>query len=130
LWDNEKKQQTTTDEDMHFEYVGTNEESGVILRHFRMQATSNFVRKVAGDDVPATVTDFWDIAESMQPRRVLDGDGTVIMMEFERTSVSDGEIEKHFGKLLEECSDEDKETDHFPKMLQYVDLDYQAREYY
>lgn len=125
-----EKQQTDTNDEMHFEYVGTNEESGVILRHFRMQRNSNYIRQMAGDDVRATVTDFWDIAESMQPFRVLDGDGTVILMESVRASVSDAEIEEHFGKLLGECSDEDEATDHFPKMRKYVDLDYEDREYY
>jgi len=131
---NEKNKQTDTNDEMHFEYVGTDEESGIILRHFRMQRNSDYIRQVAGDDVRATVTEFWDIAESMQPLRVLDGDGTVIMMESVKASVSDAEIEEHFGKLLGECSSEEKakdQNDHPPpKMKQFLDLEYEDLEYY
>merc|ERR1711871_1916319 len=40
----------SVDSDWHFEYLGTNEEDGRILRHFRAMRSSEYTNFVFGDD--------------------------------------------------------------------------------
>merc|ERR1712023_278506 len=40
----------SVDSDWHFEYLGTNEEAGRILRHFRIMRNSEYMNFVFGED--------------------------------------------------------------------------------
>merc|ERR1719240_630655 len=72
------------DSDWHFEYMGVNEEDGQVLRHFRIMLSSEFTKYVFGDDSKASLLDFaefWDVAETMQPQRLILGDTGITVFE-------------------------------------------------
>lgn len=126
----EKTKKSKADPDMHFEYVGMEEETGSMLRHFRMTRSHEFLVEVAGDDVKTGVTEFWDDAQTLQPRRIVDLDGTVTMFESIKASLSDADIEKQFGVWLDDCTEQDKTEMGVPTMSKLADLNEQEIEYY
>jgi len=119
------------DSQPHFEYLGTVEEEGRVLRHFRMMSSSSFLTHIVGDAVlPNAATDFWDVAESMQPYRVLDGDGAIFLYDQIEQSVSDSDVLQRFDGFFGACSKEEKDKEVRPTMTQFRDLQAEDVEYY
>jgi len=66
------------DSDWHFEYLGTNEEDGKVLRHFRLIQSTEMVQYLYGESSIgslAAAADFWDEAETLEPRGMMFGNG-------------------------------------------------------
>merc|ERR1719223_1649525 len=60
-------------------------------------------------------TEYWDVAETLVPYRLLSGDGSLVV----------------FDSIVAKCSDDDKLTDTRPDVgSPYVDLDMQGADYY
>jgi len=126
----EKTKKIKADSDMHFEYVGMEEETGSMLRHFRMTRSHEFLVEMAGDDVKTGVTEFWDDAQTLQPRRLVELDGTVTMFASTKASLSDADIEKQFGVWLDDCTEQNNKEMGIPTMSKLVDLNEEEIEYY
>jgi len=126
----EKTKEIKADSDMHFEYIGMEEEGGIMLRHFRMTKNQDFLFEMGGDQVKTGVTEFWDDAQTLQPRRIVGLDGTVTMFLSTKPSLSDADVEKQFGVWLDDCTMQNKETMGVPSITKLVDLNEEEIEYY
>merc|ERR1712023_20764 len=85
----------TMDSDWHFEYLGTNEEDGRVLRHFGVTFSSEYTNFVWGEDAAMSLPNFvqfWDVAETMQPQRLLLGDSITVFDSYNQ-SLSDLDVE-------------------------------------
>jgi len=138
--DQEAKKSGKVDSEWHFEYLGTNEEDGRVLRHFRIMFSSEYTKFIFGDDSKASLpnfAEFWDVAETMQPHRlVLGTDGITEFDSYKIVSDSDVQaaVETRTGKTIADlmkCSDVEaaKETER-PEMDLYSDLSVQDADYY
>merc|ERR1712159_139518 len=90
------KKSATVDSDWHFEYLGTNEEDGRVLRHFGVMFSSEYTNFVFGENTPLSLPNyiqFWDVAETMQPQRLLLGTDSITEFDSYKKSVSDLDVE-------------------------------------
>jgi len=117
----EKKMDGKTSPDVFFEYVGIEEEEGEMFRHFRMKRNHEFLVEVAGSEIRNEVTEFWDQADTLQARYVLEPDGTVVAFS-SMTAVSDADIEHKLAGLMDDCSSKDRGQD-VPEMRGIYDLE-------
>jgi len=138
--DQKARKSDKIDDEWHFEYLGTNEEDGRVLRHFRIMFSSEYTEFIFGDASKASLpnfAEFWDVAETMQPHRlILGGDGITEFGSYKIVSDSDVQaaVETRTGKTiaeLMECSVEEATqfTDR-PKMDLYSDLLGEDANYY
>jgi len=138
--DQEARKSDKVDDEWHFEYLGTNEEDGRVFRHFRIMFSSEYTNFIFGDASKASLpnfAEFWDVAETMQPHRlILGGDGITEFGSYKIVSDSDVQaaVETRTGKTiadLMECSvvEATKFTDR-PQMDLYSDLSEEDADYY
>jgi hypothetical protein len=137
----EAQKKSNLDSDWHFEYMGTNEEDGHVLRHFRIMLSSEFTNFVFGDASKASLlnfAEFWDVAETMQPERLILGDGSITVFESYTQGITDADVQAavraRTGKTVAElmvCSDQEAttKTDR-PEMVLFGDLSPQDADYY
>merc|ERR1719207_181289 len=116
--DQEAKASAKVDTEYHFEYRGLSAE---------------YTKIVWGDDsktASPNFAEFWDVADTMQPHRLVLGGADITMFNSYRQSILDSEVESavqnRTGKSIADlmmCSDEeaDRETD-VPEMSQSKDL--------
>jgi len=114
------EEDSKVDTDMHFELIDTNEEDGVVLRHFRMMASSAFTAYMGNDALKSkdsSHTEYWDVADSLTPYRILSGDGTLTVLNSVTPTCSDADVVAEIKKRLEKdiaglmtCSEEEKHT--------------------
>jgi len=117
----EKKMDGKASPDVFFEYVGIEEEEGEMFRHFRMKRNHEFLVEVAGSEIRNEVTEFWDQADTLQARYILEPDGTVVTFS-SMTAVSDADIEHKLVGLMDDCNSKDRGQD-VPEMRGIHDLD-------
>merc|ERR1712196_764260 len=128
-----KAEKTKAAPDLHFEYVGMEEEAGIMLRHFRATKSSEFLIEMMGDtstNVKRAVTEFWDDAQTLQPHRTVNSEGTVLMVTSMRASLSDAAVEEQFGAWLDDCTERTKTKMGIPTMTKWTDLNAEDIEYY
>jgi len=128
-----KEKETKAAPDLHFEYVGMEEEAGSMLRHFRATKSSEFLVEMMGDtstNVKRAVTEFWDDAQTLQPHRTVNSEGTVLMVTSMRASLSDAAVEEQFGAWLDDCTERTKTKMGIPTMTKWTDLNAEDIEYY
>jgi len=141
----QKIEQTATkldkiDSEWHFEYLGTNEEDGRVLRHFRVMFSSEYTNFIFGDASKVSSPNFakfWDVAETMQPHRlILGGEGITEFGSYKIVSDSDVQaaVETRTGKtmadLLKCSAEEATEFTDRPEMDLYNDLTRADANYY
>jgi len=124
----EKKMDTKASPDVFFEYVGIEEEEGEMFRHFRMKRNHEFLVEMSGSEIRNEVTEFWDQADTMQARHVLEPDGTVVTFS-SMTAVSDADIEHKLAGLMDDCNSQDRGQD-VPEMRVIHDLDEKEVNFY
>jgi hypothetical protein len=124
----EKKMDTKASPDVFFEYVGIEEEEGEMFRHFRMKRNHEFLVEMSGSEIRNEVTEFWDQADTMQARHVLEPDGTVVTFS-SMTAVSDADIEHKLAGLMDDCKSQDRGQD-VPEMRGIHDLDEKEVNFY
>jgi len=138
--DQEAKKKGNIDSEWHFEYLGTDEEDGRVFRHFRLMFSSEYAQFIYGDDNKLSMpnfAEFWDVAETMQPHRLVlgtDGDRITEFDSYKIVSDSDVQaaVETRTGKTIAElmkCSDV-KETETIPEMDLHLDLSRKDADYY
>jgi len=130
------------DTDMHFELIDTNDEDGTVLRHFRMMTSAAFDTYMSDDALKSkgdSYTEYWDIADSLTPYRILSGDGTLTVLDKVTASCSDAdvaaELATRFNTTIDKlmtCSDDEKLTSVVRPTMQspYVDLSNEDANYY
>merc|ERR1719503_119826 len=128
------------DSDINFEFLGTDEENGKVLRHFRMMTTAAFNTYMGdgGKKPTDSYTEYWDVAETLVPYRLLSGDGSLVVFDSIVAKCSDADIQTELNKRLTgnianllTCTDDEKLTDTRPDVgSPYVDLDMQGAAYY
>jgi len=138
--DQKARKSDKVDDEWHFEYLGTNEEDGRVLRHFRIMLSSEYTKFIFGDDSKASLpnfAEFWDVAETMQPHRlVLGADGITEFGSYKIVSDSDVQaaVETRTGKTIADlmkCSvQEATEFTDRPIMDLYSDLSEADADYY
>merc|ERR1711959_45857 len=139
--DQQAKKSAKVDSEYHFEYMGTEEEDGRVLRHFRIMFSSEYTKFVFGDASKASLPNFaqfWDVAEAMQPHRFVLGGGGITVFDSYRQGMSDADVQeavkKRTGKSVADhmkCSDAeaDRNTER-PEMSLFTDLEAQDADYY
>ena len=124
----EKKMDGKTSPDVFFEYVGIEEEEGEMFRHFRMKRNHEFLVEVSGSEIRNEVTEFWDQADTLQARYILEPDGAVVAFS-SMTAVSDADIEHKLAGLMDDCSSKDRGQD-VPEMRGIHDLEEKEVNFY
>jgi len=139
--DQEAKKSPKVDSEYHFEYMGTNEENGRVLRHFRLMLSSEYTKFVFGDASKASLpsfAEFWDVAETMQPHRLVLGGADITVFDSYKQRMSDSDVQAavkaRTGKSVADlmtCSavEAARETER-PEMDLLSDLDAQDADYY
>jgi len=140
--DQQAKKSVKIDSEWHFEYLGTNEEDGRVLRQFRIMLGSEYTKFIFGDASKASLAnfaEFWDVAETMQPQLLVLGGGaeiTVFDSYMQVTSDVDVQaaVKTRTGKTVTElmkCSDVEA-TRETPRhvMDPFMDLSRQDADYY
>jgi hypothetical protein len=130
------------DTDFHFEYLGINEENGRVLRHFRLALGADYARAMYGESADATQVymNFWDVAETMQPYRLVSSLTVDSVIVFESSKiVSDLDVlaaaQNRTGQNVSDlmkCSEAERETKNSgrPEMLLWQDLSPDQADYY
>lgn len=124
----EKKMEGKTSPDLFFEYVGIEEEEGEMFRHFRMKRNHEFLVEVSGSEIRNEVTEFWDQADTLQARYILEPDGAVVAFS-SMTAVSDADIEHKLAGLMDDCNSKDRGQD-VPEMRGIHDLEEKEVNFY
>merc|ERR1712078_230694 len=139
--DQQAKKSARVDSEYHFEYMGTSEEDGRVLRHFRIMLSSEYTKFVFGDASAASLpnfAEFWDVAETMQPQRLLLGGADITVFDSYKQGMSDADVQAavkaRTGKSvadLMKCSAQEasRETER-PEMSLFADLETQDADYY
>jgi len=139
--DQEAKKSAKVDSEYHFEYMGTSEEDGRVLRHFRIMLSSEYTKFVFGDASAASLpnfAEFWDVAETMQPQRLLLGGADITVFDSYKQGMSDADVQAavkaRTGKSVADlmtCSAQEasRETER-PEMSLFADLETQDADYY
>jgi len=139
--DQEAKKSAKVDSEYHFEYMGTSEEDGRVLRHFRIMLSSEYTKFVFGDAAKASLpnfAEFWDVAETMQPHRLLLGGADITVFDSYKQGMSNADVQAavkaRTGKSVADlmtCSDQEasRETER-PEMILFADLEAQDADYY
>merc|ERR1711959_631483 len=133
------KNDAKVDSDWHFEYMGTNEEEGQVLRHFRIMWSSEYVEYIFGDASKVSLpnfAEFWDVSETMQPHRFMQGDAMTVFGSYKQ-SISDDDlvaaVENRTGKTVADlvvCSDKERASSERPEMDLFGDLSIEDADYY
>jgi len=131
------------DTDFHFEYLGINEENGRVLRHFRLSLGADYTRHMYGEGETADTTqvtmDFWDVAETMQPYRMVSSLTVDTVVVFESSKiVSDldvlAAVQNRTGQTVSDlmkCSEAERNTkSERPEMTLWDDLSVADADYY
>jgi len=129
------------DSDWHFEYMGTNEEDGQMLRHFRIIFSSEFMTYLYGDASKASAlnfAEFWDVAETLQPERLILGGASITVFESYTQGITDADVQAavrtRTNKTVSElmvCNVQEARTKTIrPRMGLFDDLELPDRDYY
>jgi len=138
--DQQAKKSAKMDSDWHFEYLGTSEEDGRVLRHFRIMLSSEYTRFVFGDATKISLpnfAEFWDVAETMEPQRLVLGTDSITVFDSYKLSVSDLDVESavktRTGKSvadLMKCSNVEAAKTTRPEMNLFGELSAEDADYY
>jgi len=138
---------------VHFEFLDMIEEDGRLLRHFRMMPAEAFLDWMGAKPASERPTDayyeYWDVADSLTPFRLLNPDGSVVVLAMGAGGISDADVEARLEELgaskwsaRTKCTADEKEIEEVmapslgmrvpvmssPMMdLTYVDLAFYAR---
>merc|ERR1712078_450167 len=129
------------DSEYHFEYMGTSEEDGRVLRHFRIMLSSEYTKFVFGDASAASLpnfAEFWDVAETMQPQRLLLGGADITVFDSYKSGMSDADVQaavkartgRSVADLMTCSAVEASHETGRPEMDLFVDLEALDAEYY
>jgi len=132
---------TNVNSDMTFELIDSAEEDGTVLRHFRMMTTDAFTKYMSGSDAKkdaSSHTEYWDIADSLTPYRILSGDGSLTVLDSVTPKCSDDDVKAALNTRLTTtidklmtCTAEEQRQDTVPTMAApYGDLTPQDADYY
>jgi len=116
---------SNVDSDMHFEFLGTFEEGGRVLRHFRMMTSDAFNQYMGADGKRPTdsYTEYWDVAETLAPYRMLSGDGSLTVYKSIVGKCSDADVQAAIDTRIKTpvadlmtCSEQDAGSQNRPDM--------------
>jgi Ca2+-binding EF-hand superfamily protein len=89
--------------DLHFEYLDMVEEQGKLLRHFRMMPSDAFLgwmgAKNASQRAKEDYFEYWDVADTMAPFRIMNPDGTLIVFKDTTAGATDDIIRARLAQL-------------------------------
>merc|ERR1719424_2022208 len=91
------------DTEWHFEFLDLVDEDGVMLRHFRMVADEAFLiwmgAKPASERPTDAYYEYWDVADTLEPYRLVTQDGTVALFSSTTEGADDSAAEALFESL-------------------------------
>lgn len=95
----EKAEKSGVNASLHLEFMGVVTESGTLYRHWRAMPSTSFRKWLVGDGAKdsSEYYEFWDDANTLEPFRILEATGTLVVFQKTEEGVTDADVEAALG---------------------------------